>query len=1058
MVTELRETGSKIIGSVPWGTHFCQFYQTRQDLLDILVPYFKTGLKGNEFCMWVTAEPLSSREAKRAMAKTMPNFAQYLAKGQIEIIPHDKWYLQDGVFDLQRVLNAWIDKLNQALAKGYSGLRLTGNTFWLEREDWESFTDYEAAISDVIGKYKMLALCTYSLDKCTASDVLDVMRNHEFALIKQEDRWELLEKSGYIITKSALLESQERFRLASSASHTTVYDIFIDTGKVTAVSGFEELLGYKSEEVSLTRRWWYNRMHPDDFAVVRKQLSEIINTAQDYRLQYRMRHKKGHYLFVEDTAKIVRDENGRAIHIVGAIADITQRKLAEDALQYQANLLNNVSDAVIATDLDLNIQAWNRAAERSYGWTPEEVIGKPLSAILRGTFIGSTREQALTEISEKGIWNGELIHRKKDGTPVYMFVSASALVDSSGNRVGMVMVNRDITQLKQTEKTLRETSDYLNNLLEYANAPIIVWDPSFRITRFNHAFESLTGQQAYEVVGNKLDILFPEESRRSSLQKIRRTLTGERWETVEVPIIGANGEVRTVLWNSANVYAADSKTIVATIAQGQDITERKQAEEALTREKETLQITIENTNTHLAYLDPQFNFVRVNSAYALGSGYSVEELIGKNHFALFPDEENLAIFKRVKDTGKAVEFRDKPFVFPDQPERGITYWDWTLTPVKGISGRVEGLVLSLIDTTERKRSEEEIKAIISTAIDGFWLTDKDGRFLDVNDAYCNLVGYTREELLNMSVRDVEALETAEDTVRHIQRMVELGSDRFETRHRCKDGMIVDIEVSANYMDTKGGRFFVFLRDITGRKKLDELKDEFIGLVSHEMRTPLTVIIGALHTILTEETRLSAEERSLLLQDAVWEAESLSHLLSNLLELSRAQSERLLLHRESISIEALVQDVVDRMKQQSSSHKFIIDVRSKLSGVYADPVRLEHILRNLLENAVKYSPQDSQITVSIKPEKENILVAIKDQGIGISLHDQEKLFKPFERLSFSQTSTVKGIGLGLLVCKRLVEAHNGRVWVESEPGRGATFLFTLPLERHQVKRRSSAVRD
>ncbi|MGD0353534.1 MAG: PAS domain S-box protein [Dehalococcoidia bacterium] len=1057
-MTELRETGSKVIGGVPWGTHFCQFYKSKQDLLDILVPYFETGLKSNEFCMWITAEPLSSSEAKRAMVKRMPDFAQYLAKGQIEIMPNDKWYLQDGVFDLQRVLDGWIDKLNQALAKGYSGLRLTGNTCWLERKDWENFTDYEAAVSDVIGQYKMLALCTYCLDKCNAADVLDVVRNHEFALIKQEGEWELLERSGYSISKTALLESQERFRLASAASHTTVYDISLDTGKVIAVSGFEELLGYRSDEVSLTRRWWYSQMHPDDFAVVRTQLSEIINTAQGYRLQYRMRHKKGHYLFVEDTAKIVRDENGRAIHIVGAIADITQRKLAEDALQYQANLLNNVSDAVIATDLDLNIQAWNRAAERAYGWAPEEVIGKPLSAILKGTFIGDTREKALTEISKKGIWNGELIHRRKDGTAVYMFVSASALEDSSGNRVGMVMVNRDITQLKQTEKTLRETSDYLNNLLEYANAPIIVWDPSFRITRFNHAFESLTGQQAYEVVGKKLDILFPEESRRSSLKKIRRTLTGERWETVEIPIVGAKGEVRTVLWNSANVYAVDGKTIVATIAQGQDITERKQAEEALTREKETLQITIENTNTHLAYLDPQFNFVRVNSAYAMGSGYPVEDLPGKNHFALFPDEENLAIFKRVRDTGKAVEFRDKPFVFSDQPERGITYWDWTLTPVKNVSGKVEGLVLSLIDTTERKRAEEEIKAIISTAIDGFWLTDKDGRFLDVNDAYCNLVGYSREELLNMSVRNVEAIETAEDTIQHIQRMVELGSDRFETRHRCKDGMIVDIEVSANYMDTKGGRFFVFLRDITGRKKLDELKDEFIGLVSHEMRTPLTVIIGALHTILTEETRLSAEERSQLLQDAVWEAESLSHLLSNLLELSRAQSERLLLHRESINIEALVQDVVDRIRQQSSSQKFIIDVRSKLPKIYADPVRLEHILRNLMENAVKYSPKDSQITISIKPEKESLVVAVKDQGIGISLHDQDKLFKPFERLGFSQDSTVKGIGLGLLVCKRLVEAHGGRMWVESEPGRGATFLFTLPLERHQVKRRSSIVRD
>jgi len=1058
MASELRETGTKIIGSVPWGTHFCQFYQNKQDLLDILVPYFKTGLESNEFCMWITAEPLSSREAKRAMAKALPNFEQYLNKGQMEIMSHDKWYLRDGVFDLQRVLDGWIDKLQKALAKGYSGLRLTGNTFWLEREDWDNFTGYEAAVSDVIGKYKMLALCTYCLDRCTAADVLDVVRNHEFALIKQEGKWELLEKSGYNITKSALLESQERFQLASAASRTTVYDIFVDTGKVVAVSGFEALLGYEPEEVPLTRRWWYSQMHPEDLPVVRRQLTEIIGTAQDYRIQYRMRHKNGHYLFVEDTAKIVRDENGHAVHIVGAIADITERRLSEDALQYQASLLNNVSDAVIAIDLDLNIQAWNKAAENVYGWDPEEVIGKPLSEVLKSAFIGATREQAIKEVFEKGIWKGELIHTRKDGTAVYMLVSASALRDSGGSRTGIVMVNRDITQLKQTEKTLRETSDYLNNLLEYANAPIIVWDPSFRITRFNHAFEKLTGQKAYEVVGRKLDMLFPQESRQSSLRKIRLTVTGERWETVEVPIVGANSEVRTVLWNSASIYSADGKTIMATIAQGQDITERKQAEEALRREKETLQITIENTNTHLAYLDPQFNFVGVNSTYAKGSGYTVEKLVGKNHFDLFPDEENRIIFERVRDTGEAIEFHDKPFVFPDRPEIGITYWDWTLTPVKNISGKVEGLVLSMIDTTERKRAEEEIKAIISTSIDGFWATDKDGRFLDVNDAYSKLVGYSRQELLNMSVRNIVATETTDDTVQHIKRIMELGSDRFETRHRGKDGRIVDIEVSANYMDIRGGRFFVFLRDITGRKKVDEMKDEFIGLVSHEMRTPLTVIIGALHTILTEETRLSSQERSQLLQDAVWEAESLSHLLSNLLELSRAQSERLLLHRESISIEALIQDMAKKMKQQSPGHEFIVDIPSKLPRVYADPVRLDHILRNLIENAVKYSPQGSQITVAVKRENENLVIAVKDEGVGISLNDQDKLFKPFERLGFSQANTVKGTGLGLLVCKRLVEAHGGRIWVKSEPGHGATFLFTLPLERYPVKRRSSMVRD
>jgi PAS domain S-box-containing protein len=923
MVSELRETGSKLVGGVPWGTHFCQFYKTKRDLLDIIVPYFKTGLEGKEFCMWITAEPLSSSEAIKAMSKAMPDFDKYMAEGQIEIMPYDKWYLQGGVFDSQRVLEGWIDKLNQALAKGYSGLRLTGNTFWLERKDWESFTDYEAAVSDVIGTYKMLALCTYSLDRCTAADVIDVVRNHEFALIKREGKWELLEKSGYSITKSALLESEERFRLASAASHTLVYDVFVDTGKVIAVNGFEELLGYKMEDFTLTRHWWYGQIHPEDFQVFRRQMKKIMDTAEDYRLEYRIRHRNGDYIFVEDVATIIRDDNGRAVHIIGAIADITKRKMAEDSLRYQANLLNNMSDAVIGVDLHFNIQLWNKAAESVYGWAAKEVIGKPLAFILKGTFIKASRERARAEISEKGIWNGEILQNRKDGKPVYMFVTASAVRDAGGRTVGIVMVNRDITQVKQIEKTLRETSDYLNNLLEYANAPIIVWDPSFHITRFNHAFENLTGRNAYELIGSKLDMLFPEESRHTSLEKIQRTLSGERWESVEIPIIGKNGDIRLILWNSASVYGEDGKAVIATIAQGQDITERKLA-------------------------------------------------------------------------------------------------------------------------------EEEIKTVVSTSIDGFWITDKNGRFLEVNDAYCELIGYSRAELLKMTVRDVEELETADDTAKHIKKVIDLGSDRFETRHRCKDGKVIDMEISVNYMDTKGGRFFVFLRDITDRKKVDELKDEFIGLVSHEMRTPLTVIIGAIHTVLTEERRLSSEEKSQLLQDAVCEAESLSHLLSNLLALSRSQSERLLLHRELISVEALVQNTIGKIKLQSSRHRFVLKAPGDLPEIYADPLRLEHILHNLLENAVKYSPEGSQIIVSINPENGNLKVAVKDEGPGISLRDRDRLFKPFERLEFSQAKAVDGIGLGLLVCKRLVEAHGGRIWVESEPGQGATFLFTLPLEQPRTR--------
>jgi len=138
----LRHTGIGVIGDAPWGTHFCQFYQTKEDLVDILVPYFKAGLLANEFCMWITAQPLEKAEAEQALKKALPDLDKYVKKGQIEILPYDEWYTKDGVFESKRVLDAWIGKLERARARGFDGLRLTGNTFWLEKADWQGFADY----------------------------------------------------------------------------------------------------------------------------------------------------------------------------------------------------------------------------------------------------------------------------------------------------------------------------------------------------------------------------------------------------------------------------------------------------------------------------------------------------------------------------------------------------------------------------------------------------------------------------------------------------------------------------------------------------------------------------------------------------------------------------------------------------------------------------------------------------------------------------------------------------------------------------------------------------
>ncbi len=366
------------------------------------------------------------------------------------------------------------------------------------------------------------------------------------------------------------------------------------------------------------------------------------------------------------------------------------------------------------------------------------------------------------------------------------------------------------------------------------------------------------------------------------------------------------------------------------------------------------------------------------------------------------------------------------------------------------------VLLCVDDITERRqvedalRKSEERYALAQQSADiGSWDWEIPSGKLEWSERIEPIFGLPRGGFVGTYQAFLERIHP--DDLDYVQESVDaaLNEDaEYDIDHRIvwPDGAIRWVsETGRVFRDEQGNpsRMLGIVQDITERKQIDQLKDEFIGLVSHELRNPLTVIIGAINTVLEEGEFISLEDTNQLLVDASVEADSLSHLIGNLLELSRIRSRRFILYPEPIKIQEVIEQVIAKIKRKWPLRGVKVNISRNVGSVRADPLRVERILYNLVENAIKYSPEESQIRISLSLKKSSVVIGVEDQGDGISLEDQAILFEPFERLEKHRSDGITGSGVGLSVCQRLVEAHGGYIWVESSPGRGSTFYFTLP---------------
>ena len=516
--TELRKTGISVVGDVPWGTHFCHFYETKEDLLDILIPYFKTGLENNEFCVWVVSDPLGEEQARNAFRRAVPEADRYLSAGHIEIVPHTifpsshqetspaghieiishtEWYLKDGAFIAERVIDGWNEKLADALVKGYSGLRANGNEAWLTDENRRDFIQYEKTLDEKLADQRMIVLCSYPLSSSSAAQVFDVGNAHQLAIIRRRRNWEVLETPELMQAKQEIrrlneeleqrvIERTEDLAAANVELRKEIAErrraedrllLVIDTipamvftalpdGSVDFVNRqWLEYLGLSLEDVL---GWgWGPTIHPEDRTRSIDHWRSTIAAGQAAENELRVRRADGMYRWILGRFVPLHDESGKIVRWYGVSTDIDDRKRAEEALRGSEDRLRLVIDTIpiMAWSLrpdgivDFLNQRWMDYA----GLSLEEYVEEPTGPIHPEDIprvIERWREQML--IGEG--YEQEMRLRRADGKYRWFLVRTVPLRDEQGNLVKWYGVSIDIEDRKRAEEQLNSTTAQLRAL------------------------------------------------------------------------------------------------------------------------------------------------------------------------------------------------------------------------------------------------------------------------------------------------------------------------------------------------------------------------------------------------------------------------------------------------------------------------------------------------------------------------------------------------------------------------------------------------------------------
>jgi PAS domain S-box-containing protein len=877
--------------------------------------------------------------------------------------------------------------------------------------------------------------------------------------------------------------ADERLHLALQMAAMATWEWDLTTGGVTLSEESASLFGASSGGIEDLKAL----MHPADVPATRLAVGRALRGEIPYALEFRIVMPDSRIRWVAVRGDVKRNAGGTPLRVVGVCADVSAQRQAEARLARDALILQNVRESVIVTDLQGIVTYWNRGAEDLLGWTESEMLGRPLVERYPAAPppIRAGAAQLLERIAAGEEFTGEVEAYRRDGTRVWIETRMRLLLDA-GRPAGIVEVSRDITQRKRAERALRLSESRYRSLVEQAPISIQTFAPDGVALQANAAWARLWGADLQDLTG--YNILHDRQLERCGVMPfIRRAFAGEAVTIPPTWYDPAEERVGRARWVEAHLYPrlSDSGELREVVLMLRDVTDQVEAESRIRRGQERYESLIMASTQVVWNTAADGSVLEDLPTWRAFTGQTREELHAGGGWGwtscIHPDDR-----EDVQATWRAALAAQQPHEQEFRVHARDGSWRHMLAralPVKESDGSIREWVGTLTDITEQRRAQEalrarerEFKTVVENARDVIVRFDRECRHLYINPIIEEITGIPAASFIGRTNRELglgppAAHEGAGDLWEcAIREVFSTGQERsIEFSHFGPGGLrhfqsrLVPEFAPADDQE-RGGKgaaravetVMAITRDLTERRLAEERLarkaaelarsnaelESFAYIASHDLKEPLRGIANYAHFLLEDYHAQLDDEGKHKLLTLKNLAARMDRLLDALLEFSRVGRTELAF--DDTDLGAIVRDVLLSLGPRLEE----LGVRTTihpLPTLRCDRVRVREVLSNLVTNAFKYNQRPEKIIeighLADAPET----IYVRDNGIGIPPQHQDKLFRMFKRLH-GRDKYGGGTGSGLAIAKRIVERHGGRIWLESRPGEGTTFFFTLPQSR------------